>query len=123
MLKQYSDMEKQINKQLDKYSSVQGLMRYINVNTLYKIHEKQKDNKATGVDKVDKKQYSINTKEKLEKLIERMKAHKYRPLPVRRVEIPKPNGKTRPLGIPSYEDKLVQAKMAEILNIILENFQ
>lgn len=122
MLKQYSDMEKQINKQLDKYSSVQGLMRYINVNTLYKIHEKQKDNKATGVDKVDKKQYSINTKEKLEKLIERMKAHKYRPLPVRRVEIPKPNGKTRPLGIPSYEDKLVQAKMAEILNIIFERY-
>ena len=40
MLKQYSDMEKQINKQLDKYSSVQGLMRYINVNTLYKIHDK-----------------------------------------------------------------------------------
>ena len=49
MLKQYSDMEKQINKQLDKYSSVQGLMRHINVNTLYKIHEKQKDNKATGI--------------------------------------------------------------------------
>ena len=40
MLKQYSDMEKQINKQLDKYTNVQGLMQYINVNSLYKIHEK-----------------------------------------------------------------------------------
>lgn len=122
MLKQCSDMEKQINKQLDKYSNVQGLMRYIDVHSLYKLHEKQNGSKATGIDKVDKAQYSINTKDKLEQLIEKMKEHKYRPLPVRRVEIPKPNGKTRPLGIPSYEDKLVQARMAEILNAIFERY-
>lgn len=122
MLKQYSDMEKQINKQLDKYSNVQGLMRYIDAHSLYKLHEKQDGSKATGIDKIDKAQYSINTKDKLEQLIENMKTHKYRPLPVRRVEIPKPNGKTRPLGIPSYEDKLVQARMAEILNTIFERY-
>lgn len=120
MLKQCSDMEKQINKQLDLYSNVQGLMRYFDVHSLYKLHEKQNGSKATGIDKVDKAQYSINAKEKLEQLIGNMKAHRYRPLPVRRVEIPKSNGKTRPLGIPSYEDKLVQARMAEILNIIFE---
>lgn len=122
MLKQYSDMEKQINKQLDKYSNVQSLMRYIDVHSLYKLHEKQNGSKATEIDKVDKAQYSINAKDKLEKLIENMKAHKYKPLPVRRVEISKPNGKTRPLGILSYEDKLVQARMAEILNIIFERY-
>lgn len=95
MLKQYSDMEKQINKQLDKYTNVQGLMQYINVNSLYKIHEKIRWWKSNWIDKVNKKLYSIDTKEKLRKLIETMKEHKYRPLPVKRAEIPKQNGKTR----------------------------
>lgn len=98
MLKQYSDMEKQINKQLDKYANVQGLMQYINVNSLYKIHKRQDGEKATGIDKVNKRQYSIDTKEKLRKLIETMKEHKYRPLPVRRVEIPKPKGLIKQLN-------------------------
>lgn len=122
MKNEYSDMRKQIDKQLDKYNNVQSLMRYINVNSLYKKHIEQNKNKATGIDKITKEEYEVNIGIKLKELINKMKTNKYYPQPVRRVMIPKPNGKERPLGIPSYEDKIIQAKMAEILNIIFERY-
>lgn len=53
---------------------------------------------------------------RIENLISQMRNEKYQPNPVRRVYIPKSNGKKRPLGIPTFEDKLVQ----EVIRMILE---
>ncbi|WP_044640141.1 reverse transcriptase/maturase family protein [Risungbinella massiliensis] len=57
---------------------------------------------------------------RIEKIIEKIKDLSYQPKPVRRVHIPKKDGKTRPLGIPSFEDKLVQEVIRSILESIYE---
>lgn len=103
-----------------KHSRLETLINRVNFDSLVAEHRKQKAKKAVGVDKVTKEQYEENLDENIRNLLDRMKKFSYRPLPVRRVEIPKPNGKTRPLGIPSYEDKLVQGVMADILNDVYE---
>ena len=99
---------------------VENLIHFVNKETLKEQHKKQQRNKASGIDKMTKDEYGINLEKNIENLIERMKKFSYKPLPVRRTYIPKANGKLRPLGIPAYEDKLVQGVMADILNEIYE---
>ena len=96
-------------------------MHKVNKETLKEQHKRQQQGKASGVDQMTKEEYEINLDENLDNLIKRMKSFSYRPQPVRRSHIPKANGKLRPLGIPAYEDKLVQGAMADILNGIYEN--
>ena len=100
---------------------LQNLMCLVNKETLIRQHEKQQPNKASGIYKVTKDEYSINLEARIDDLLDRMKKFSYKPLPVRRAYIEKANGKLRPLRIPAYEDKLVQGTMADVLNEIYEN--
>ena len=95
-------------------------MHNVNEETLMSEHRKKNREKAVGVDGVSKDQYDENAEENIRELVKRMKKLQYKPLPVKRVYIPKANGKKRPLGLPSYEDKLVQGVMANILNDVYE---
>ena len=70
-----------------------------------------------GVDKRSIDGFSI---EIIEELIETLKQRTYQPFPSKRVYIPKKNGKKRPLGIPSFADKLVQEVVRMILEAIYE---
>ena len=109
-----------IRKQSAKYSRVQNLMRNVNEETLMSEHRKQSRRKAVGADGVSKEQYDENAEGNIKELVQRMRKFQYKPKPVKRVYIPKANGKQRPLGLPCYEDKLVQGVMANILNDVYE---
>ena len=112
---------KGIRYQSEHFPTVQGLMHCVNEQTLMEEHRKQSRKKATGVDGVDKAQYDENAEENIRQLVDRMKKFQYKPQPVRRTYIPKANGKLRPLGIPAYEDRLVQGVMANALNEVYES--
>lgn len=111
---------KDIKYQIEHGYKLYTLIHYVNKETLKEQHEKQRKGKASGIDKITKEEYEKNLDENIDKLLNRMKKFSYKPLPVRRTYIPKLNGKLRPLGIPAYEDKLVQGVMANILNEIYE---
>jgi len=111
-----------IVEQVEKYKTVQNLMQHINNRTLSLKNNSQLKKKAAGIDGVTKVEYDQNIRANLEILVGRMKRFSYRPQPIRRVYIPKiASDKLRPLGIPAYEDKLVQGVMADILTVIYES--
>ncbi len=92
----------------------------INKNLLKECHESMDGRKAKGIDGVSKADYEEHLEENLDRLVERLKRKSYKPQPARRVEIPKDNGKTRPLSIYCYEDKLVQEALRRILEAVFE---
>jgi group II intron reverse transcriptase/maturase len=76
--------------------------------------------RASGIDGVSWKEYGEQLDENLKDLVARMKAKRYKPLPARRVYIPKNEHEKRPLGLPALEDKIVQKGISQILETIYE---
>ena len=96
------------------------LAHLLNEGFLERCYRSLGRNKATGVDGVSWHDYGENLEENLKGLVSRMKAKQYRPLPARRVYIPKDEKSTRPLGIPVQEDKVVGKGVSRILEAIYE---
>ncbi len=76
---------------------------------------------AAGLDKVSVSMYEANLDQNLDKLMRDLKSGSYRPLPVRRVYIPKSDGRQRPLGIPAVHDRIAQEILRYLLNPIFES--
>lgn len=111
---------KEIRYQSRTYARLETLMNRVNETSIKEAHKHQIQNKAVGVDGITKAEYDEKLDENVADLIKRMKKFSYKPQPVRRTYIPKGNGKMRPLGIPAYEDRLVQSVMTGVLNDIYE---
>ena len=89
--------------------------------TVHKAFKKVKENRGSaGIDNIDIKAYEKKLTMNLYKLWNRMSSGTYFPKPVKLVEIPKPNGGTRPLGIPTVEDRVAQMVVVMYINERLE---
>ncbi|KFB68655.1 group II intron reverse transcriptase/maturase [Candidatus Accumulibacter vicinus] len=100
------------------YNALMGLLS--NPEGLTHSFEVQPGNKAAGIDKVSKSDYAQDLEGRITALSGELRSLSYRPQPVRRVYIPKSNGRQRPLGIPCFEDRIVQHRLSGILQAIWE---
>ena len=83
--------------------------------------KKVKQNKGTpGVDKMTIQEVEEWFNQYRDDVVQQIMNKKYRPMPVKRVYIPKPNGKQRPLGIPTVVDRVIQQSMLQVLSEIYE---
>ncbi len=97
-----------------------SLAHLIDVPALVRAYRRMRKDAAVGVDGITKEQYGQDLESHLRDLHGRLVSKRYRHQPIRRVHIPKDKGKTRPIGISAFEDKLVQDAMREVLEAICE---
>jgi RNA-directed DNA polymerase len=96
------------------------LFHHINIDLLEEAFYELKENAAPGVDRLRWTDYEADLERKLEDLHDRVHRGAYRALPSRRVYIPKPDGRQRPLAVAALEDKIVQRAVVALLNAIYE---
>lgn len=97
------------------------LDKILNQENLNKAYKKVVSNKGVaGVDGVTVDEVAEYIKEHKEEIIGKIKERKYKPQPVKRVQIPKENGKMRNLGIPTVIDRIIQQAMIQVLSPIFE---
>ena len=109
--------ERAKQKPIEKWTT---LLSHVRVPLLMEAYQRLRREAAAGVDEVTWHEYGERLDERLHDLEDRVHRGSYHPQPVRRVHIPKGDGKTRPLGIPALEDKIVQQAARMVLEPVLE---
>jgi RNA-directed DNA polymerase len=99
---------------------IYSLSHHIDVVMLREAYRRTRKSGAAGVDGQTAREYAEHLEKNLESLHERLKSGQYRAPAVRRVHIPKGGGKTRPLGIPTFEDKVLQRAVAMVVEAVYE---
>jgi len=97
-----------------------ALLHHVTVDLLRKAYYKLNPKAAPGVDEGTWKEYGQGVEERLADLHERVHSGRYRAKPSKRIYLPKPDGKQRPIGIAAMEDKIVQQAVGWVLEQIYE---
>lgn len=102
-------------------AALSTLSHHIDLGLLHEAYRRTRKDGATGVDEMAAKEYAGNLKGNLALLLERFKSGTYWAPPVRRVYIPKGDGsRTRPIGIPTFEDKVLQRAVTMVMEAVYE---
>lgn len=97
-----------------------NLSHHIDLSSLREAFRRTRKDGATGVDGQTSAEYERDLEANLRQLLDRAKSGQYRAPAVKRVHIPKGDGRTRPIGIPTFEDKLLQRAVAQVLEAVYE---
>jgi len=115
---------KRIAEAAEKYAgeSLSSVAHNIDAQWMYCAYEWTRKDGAAGIDGVTAAEYEVGLEEKLSTLVDLLKSGKYRAPPVKRVYIPKAGSakEKRPIGIPTYEDKILQRAIVMVLEPIFE---
>jgi RNA-directed DNA polymerase len=104
----------------DKEARFTALLHHVTFDRLWAAFASLREDAAPGADGVRWAEYAQDLESNLRDLHARVQSGRYRATPVRRVHIPKPDGRLRPLGVASLEDKIVQRALTEVLNAVFE---
>jgi RNA-directed DNA polymerase len=104
----------------DKGRQFYSIAHLLTADALYEAFESLRKDAGVGVDRVTYTGYQVDAWKNIQDLHERTKNGQYRAQPLRRVYIPKEDGRQRPISIPSLEDKIVQKAVVELLNAVYE---
>lgn len=96
------------------------LAHHIDVEFLHEAYRRTRKDGATGIDGQTGKAYEERLWENLQSLHERLKSGLYRAPAVRRTYVPKDDGKQRPIGIPTFEDKVLQRAVTMVMEAVYE---
>jgi hypothetical protein len=97
-----------------------SLAHHIDLEFLKEAFRRTRKDGATGVDGQTGKAYEERLEENLQSLLDRFKSGRYKAPPVRRSYVPKGDGEERPIGVPSFEDKLLQRAVTMVLEAVYE---
>jgi RNA-directed DNA polymerase len=131
-LKETMDLLREIANRQTKFSCIEekarenpnevftSLAHHITEEYLLSSFRKLRKSASSGIDNMNVYEYEQNLATRIKELHERLRTQSYRAPDIRRVWIDKGEGKQRPLGISTTEDKIVQRAVADILNLIYE---
>jgi group II intron reverse transcriptase/maturase len=115
-----STRQERIAELAKRFHTLSTLSHHIDEVWVSEAYRRTRKDGAAGVDGQSAQEYAQQLEGNLKSLLERAKAGTYRAPAVRRVHIPKGNGETRPIGIPTFEDKVLQRAVTMVLEPVYE---